>query len=91
MLLHIIHTPHSGADTTNTKLADAGLLLSDTLRKYMQDLGVVDGLSALGYTREDVPSLVKGTLPQKGVTALSPRPAAEEHLAKLFEDSLNVY
>ena len=46
------------------KLDDAGLLLADTIRQYMQDMGVVNGLSQLGYSREDIPKLVEGTLPQ---------------------------
>ena len=53
-----------GADTTSAKLEDAGRILSDTLRGYMQEMGVVNGLGALGYSSEDVPALVKGTLPQ---------------------------
>jgi hydroxyacid-oxoacid transhydrogenase len=32
--------------------------------------------------------LVQGTLPQARVTRLSPRPAGEEELARLFEESL---
>lgn len=39
-------------------------MLADTLRKFLFDLNVDDGLSALGYSKDDIPSLVKGTLPQ---------------------------
>ena len=37
---------------------------------------------------EDIPLLVEGTLPQHRVTKLSPRPAAEEDLVRLFEDAM---
>ncbi len=30
----------------------------------MQDMGVVNGLSEMGYTSADIPMLVQGTLPQ---------------------------
>ena len=46
------------------KLEDAGNALSDILRQYMSDMGVEDGLQALGYSSEDIPALVKGTIPQ---------------------------
>lgn len=81
-----------GADTTNVKLADAGLLLSDTLRDFMHSTGVDNGLTALGYKPEDIPALVKGTLPQHRVTKLAPAGApGEDELARLFEDSMTVY
>ncbi|XP_063074976.1 hydroxyacid-oxoacid transhydrogenase, mitochondrial-like [Engraulis encrasicolus] len=38
-----------GADVSNVKRADAGLVLADTLRSFLYDLQVDDGLSALGY------------------------------------------
>lgn len=81
-----------GADTTNVKLADAGLLLSDTLRDIMYSTGVDNGLKALGYTTDDIPALVKGTLPQHRVTKLAPAGnPEEEELARLFEESMTVY
>ena len=66
-------------------------MLADTLRGYMQAMGVVDGLKEMGYSRDDVPDLVKGTLPQQRVTKLSPRSFTEEQLAGIFEDSMTVY
>ena len=54
----------------------------------MRRLRVPNGLKAVGYTSDDIPSLVEGALPQHRVTKLSPRPAGPEDLAKLFEDAM---
>lgn len=80
-----------GADVSNTKREDAGLLLADTLRQFLYDLKVEDGLSAVGYTKDDIPDLVRGTIPQERVTKLSPREHTEEDLTHLFEASLKLY
>ncbi len=77
-----------GADVSRAANADAGQILSDHLVKLMQRLAVPNGLRALGYTSSDIPALVEGTLPQHRVTKLSPRPAAADDLAELFEASL---
>ncbi|MEQ2211928.1 hypothetical protein XENOCAPTIV_020678 [Xenoophorus captivus] len=37
---------------------------ADTLRQFLFDLHVEDGLAAVGYNKDDIPALVKGTLPQ---------------------------
>jgi hydroxyacid-oxoacid transhydrogenase len=71
--------------------ADAGKILADELVRLMQALGVPNGLSAVGYGRDDIPALVEGTLPQHRVTKLSPRPAGREELAQLFEQSLVIW
>jgi len=54
----------SGADVRKVKMADAGAILADTLRHFLFDLQVEDGLQALGYGRADVAALVEGTVPQ---------------------------
>ncbi|MBN3286226.1 HOT protein, partial [Polyodon spathula] len=58
----------AGTNVRNAKREDAGLILADTLRKFLFDLNVDDGLSAIGYTKEDIPDLVKGTIPQLAFT-----------------------
>ncbi|KFR15379.1 hypothetical protein N306_05193 [Opisthocomus hoazin] len=80
-----------GADIRTAKIKDAGLILADTLRKFLFDLDVDDGLAAIGYSKADIPALVKGTLPQERVTKLSPRPQTEEDLSALFEASMKLY
>ncbi|XP_061456371.1 hydroxyacid-oxoacid transhydrogenase, mitochondrial isoform X3 [Rhineura floridana] len=80
-----------GADISTAKTKDAGLILADTLRKFLFDMNVDDGLAALGYSKSDIPALVKGTLPQERVTKLSPRPQTEEELSALFEASMKLY
>ncbi|XP_036374526.1 hydroxyacid-oxoacid transhydrogenase, mitochondrial isoform X2 [Megalops cyprinoides] len=80
-----------GADVSNAKREDAGRVLSDALRQFLYDLEVEDGLGAIGYTKEDIPALVQGTIPQERVTKLSPRSHTEEDLADLFEASLKIY
>ncbi|XP_059613456.1 probable hydroxyacid-oxoacid transhydrogenase, mitochondrial [Phlebotomus argentipes] len=80
-----------GADTANTRREDAGRKLSEIVRQFMYDLKIEDGLSALGFSREDIPSLVKGTLPQERLIKLAPREQTEEDLSLLFEDSMKVY
>jgi hydroxyacid-oxoacid transhydrogenase len=77
-----------GADVSRVHAADAGRILSDRITWVMQRLAVPNGLSAIGYTTRDIPTLVEGTLPQHRVTKLSPRPATAEDLAKLFEESM---
>ncbi|XP_059983788.1 hydroxyacid-oxoacid transhydrogenase, mitochondrial isoform X8 [Lagenorhynchus albirostris] len=80
-----------GADTRTARIPDAGPVLADTLRKFLFDLDVDDGLAAIGYSKADIPALVKGTLPQERVTKLAPRPQSEEDLSALFEASMKLY
>ncbi|XP_041847800.1 hydroxyacid-oxoacid transhydrogenase, mitochondrial isoform X1 [Melanotaenia boesemani] len=80
-----------GADVRRVKRQDAGAVLADTLRHFLFDLQVEDGLVAVGYSKADIPALVKGTIPQERVTKLSPRGHTEEDLSRLFEASLKLY
>ena len=62
-----------GADVSNAKsTADyAGNLLADEILKLMDATGVPMGISKLGFTNDDIPDMVAGTLPQERVTKLA--------------------
>ncbi len=80
-----------GAATSGKSPSDAGKILSDRIVAFMQRLKLPNGLSGLGYTSEDIPGLVEGTLPQHRVTKLSPRPASGEDLTRIFEEALTAW
>ncbi len=80
-----------GVDVANVAKSDAGKVLADRITWFMQRLQVPNGLRDVGYTSSDIPELVTGTLPQHRVTKLSPRPAGEEELARMFEEALQAW
>ncbi|MDP7639098.1 MAG: hydroxyacid-oxoacid transhydrogenase [Candidatus Hydrogenedentes bacterium] len=80
-----------GADVANAKKEDAGDILSDCIAGLMRRLNVPNGLSGIGFTPDDIPALVEGTLPQHRVTKLSPKAVDSEVLAKLFEDAMTCW
>src|SRR5688572_17114630 len=77
-----------GATGSGRRPEDAGEILADRITWFMQRLRVPNGLGAIGYTIEDIPAPVQGTLPQHRVTKLSPRPAGPEDLGRLFETAM---
>ena len=80
-----------GADVSDASPSEAGELLAERVIHFMRTLGVPNGLAAVGYTTDDIPALVQGTLPQHRVTKLSPRPAGEAELTSLFEESMTIW
>ena len=80
-----------GADVAGASPAEAGTILSNRVVQFMRHLEMPNGLAAVGYTEADIPALVAGTLPQHRVTKLSPRPAGEAELTKLFRESLTIW
>lgn len=80
-----------GADISRASAENAGEVLADRVIHFMRLLDVPNGLSAVGYTTEDIPGLVQGTLPQHRVTKLSPKPADESDLTSLFEASMMIW
>ena len=79
-----------GADVSNAKSTGdyAGNLLADEILKLMDATGVPMGISKLGFTNDDIPDMVAGTLPQERVTKLSPNPVGAEELSHIFEAAM---
>ena len=80
-----------GADTRGVDPADAGAIVAERVIHFMRALDMPNGLTAIGYAEKDIPALVAGTLPQHRVTKLSPIPAGEAELTRLFGESLRIW
>jgi hydroxyacid-oxoacid transhydrogenase len=85
---HLMAAEALGVDVSRCKKEDAGHILADRITWFMQRLRAPENLRAVGYTSEDIPTLVKGTLAQERLTTLAPRAANAETLAGLFEDAM---
>jgi hydroxyacid-oxoacid transhydrogenase len=80
-----------GMDVSKAKKKDAGELLANAFIKLMKKTGMPNGLSAVGYTSKDVDKMVEGTLPQRRVLNISPRPVTADDLKALFLDSMTCW
>lgn len=78
-----------GADITNAKDEMAGEILESAIKQFMLRLDTQPkGIEELGYSADDIPALVTGTLPQARVLSLSPETIAKQDLEHLFERSM---
>lgn len=77
-----------GADISQAKPEDAGNIIAEQVIAFMKRLKIPNGLSAVGYTPDDIPRLVEGALPQHRVIKLSPRPVSESDLHQVFKDAM---
>ena len=80
-----------GADIAGAGPEDAGDLIADRLIFILKEIGVPNGLGGVGYTPDDIPALVEGTLPQHRVTKLAPRVTGADELTALFTDSMQLW
>jgi alcohol dehydrogenase class IV len=63
-------------------------VLPGVIAGLMRDIGIPDGLAAVGYSESDVADLVEGSSKQQRLLGLSPRPVSEDDLADIFRRSL---
>jgi hydroxyacid-oxoacid transhydrogenase len=62
--------------------------LPTTLTALMHDVGIPNGLAAVGYAIGDVDDLVDGALKQQRLLSVAPREVHAEDLAGVFADSM---
>ena len=80
-----------GTDIAKAKKEDAGEILASAFVTLMKKTGMPNGLAAVGYTAKDVGKLVEGTLPQRRVLNISPRPVTPDNLRALFLESMTCW
>jgi alcohol dehydrogenase class IV len=68
--------------------ADPADRLPAVLTSLMRDIGIPNGIGAVGYTEDDVDTLVAGAMKQQRLLATAPRPATAEDLAGILTRSL---
>lgn len=71
--------------------SDASELLPSVLRALMRDIGMPNGLGAVGYTEADVDNLVVGTLKQQRLLATSPKQVTPEAAEQILSRSLQLW
>jgi hydroxyacid-oxoacid transhydrogenase len=71
--------------------ADDRDLLPQVLTTLMRDIGLPNGISAVGYTEADVPDLVDGALKQQRLLATAPKEVTGDDLASILSASLELW
>lgn len=88
---HFTAAEAMGADTAGADIADGGNLLADRIVDMMRETDLPNGISGVGYSEEDIPNLVKGTLPQQRLLVMSPAQVGEAELTQLFKDAMRYW
>ncbi len=80
-----------GAEVRGAALDDAGEVVAQMLQTLMQETGVPNGLSGVGYGEADLPALTKGTLVQQRLLTNSPRAVDAAAVDSLFRAALRYW
>jgi hydroxyacid-oxoacid transhydrogenase len=70
---------------------DAAEYLPSVLTSLMRDIGIPDGIGAVGYDEGDIPDLVQGTMKQQRLLATAPKDVTEDDVAGIFTRSLSLW
>ncbi|MGH6942845.1 MAG: alcohol dehydrogenase, partial [Geminicoccaceae bacterium] len=74
-----------GADPRGAGEADAGEVLAGRIVELMRATGMPNGISGVGYTAADVPTLTEGAHLQQRLLQNAPVAIGRDELARLFE------
>jgi hydroxyacid-oxoacid transhydrogenase len=70
---------------------DPAEALPAALLALMREIGMPDGVAAVGFTKADIPDLVDGALKQQRLLAICPRPVTADDLAGIFARSMELW
>ncbi len=70
---------------------DLSDFLPTVLTDLMRDIGMPNGLAAVGYGDADVDGLVEGTLQQQRLLSIAPREVTADDVAAVLRDSLEIW
>jgi hydroxyacid-oxoacid transhydrogenase len=71
--------------------SDDAEFLPRVLTDLMRDIGIPNGVAAVGYSAGDIPALVEGALKQQRLLASCPKPVTGEDLSRIFKRSLQLW
>ncbi len=74
-----------------SRLASEDEFLPSALTALMKDIGIPNGVAAVGYTDADIPDLVDGTMKQQRLLATCPKPVTEDDIAGIFARSMDLW
>jgi hydroxyacid-oxoacid transhydrogenase len=80
-----------GADTQGAGAKDAGEVLANELIRLMRAVRMPNGLSGVGYTKDDVAALTEGAYPQQRLLQNAPREMSKPVLADLFRRAMRYW
>jgi hydroxyacid-oxoacid transhydrogenase len=80
-----------GVKTRGSSADISGKALREAFVKFMQNIGMPNGLEGVGYTHADIPTLMEGTLKQKRLLGIAPKPVTQRVVEKILEQSLVVW
>ena len=78
-------------DPGGDRPADAAEFLPSVLIGLMRDIGIPNGIGAVGYGSGDIDGLVEGTMKQQRLLATSPRPVTEDDAAGILVRSIELW
>lgn len=65
--------------------------LPSVLADLMRDIGMPNGVAAIGYSADDFGDLVEGTMKQQRLLATAPKDVTEQDIHDIFEGSLHLW
>jgi hydroxyacid-oxoacid transhydrogenase len=78
-------------DPTTRDIDDPRERLPQAIISIMRDIGIANGIEAVGYAAVDIPDLVDGAVKQRRLLTMTPRSVSAEDLEAIFTQSLRVW